>query len=172
MPPLLEQFLPVIGIFAVFIILLALIKVFLPTKKAGEIKYPYQAIPCLFTPAERSFLGVLEQVLDSEYRIFGKVRVADVLKVKKGGSRSNYQRAFNRISSKHFDFVICRASDLSIVLLIELDDKSHNKPKQQEKDRFLDLATEAATIPLLRVPCQKSYSTSELSSLIANSLPK
>ena len=172
MPPLVEQFLPIIGVFAVIMILLALIKVFSAQKKSGKIQYPYQAIPRLFTPAERSFLGVLEQSLDPEYRVFGKVRVADVLEVKKGVSRSDWQRAFNRISSKHFDFVVCRADNTSIVLLIELDDKSHNNPKQQDNDRFLDLATKAAAVPLLRVPCRKNYSTSEISSLIASHLPK
>lgn len=38
--------------------------------------YPYERQPSLFTPAERSFLGVLRQALGSDYHVFGKVRLA------------------------------------------------------------------------------------------------
>jgi len=96
------------------------------SKKNGKKVYPYQAISHLFTPAERSFLGVLDQAVYPSCRAFGKVRVADVLKVKKGMARSDWQAAFNKICSKHFDYVICRASDLRILLVIE----SHSLPEE------------------------------------------
>lgn len=151
---------------------MGVLKAILASKKVEGTNYPYQAIPNLFTPAERSFLGVLDQAIDAEYRVFGKVRVADVMSVTKGMTRSEWRKAFNRIQSKHFDFVICRASDSSILLLIELDDKSHKKTSRMERDDFIERATEAAGIPLLRIPCQRSYSTHEVSSLIATHLPK
>ncbi|WP_018231811.1 DUF2726 domain-containing protein [Thioalkalivibrio thiocyanodenitrificans] len=43
-------------------------------------RYPYVKIEGLFSPAERSFLGVLDQAVGDEYRVFGKVRVADAAK--------------------------------------------------------------------------------------------
>ena len=158
MTQLLEQLLPLIGVLIVVAIILGVLKALLAGKKPGEIHYPYEAIPNLFTPAERSFLGVLDQVIASDYRIFGKVRAADVMRVKKGMSQSEWQKAFNRIQSKHFDFVICRDSDSMILLLIELDDKSHKKTQRIDRDNFVEKATEAAGIPLLRIPCQRSYS--------------
>lgn len=170
MPQILEQLLPLIGILVVAAIALGVIKAILAGKKSGGIEFPYQAIPHLFTAAERSFLGVLDQVIKSEYRIFGKVRAADVMSVTKGMSRSEWQQAFNRIQSKHFDFVICGASDSSILLLIELDDKSHKKSGRIERDDFVESATKAAGIPLLRVPCQRNYSLEEMSSLILTHL--
>ena len=39
----------------------------------------YQAAKALFTPAERSFFGVLKQTVGAEFEIFGKVRVADII---------------------------------------------------------------------------------------------
>lgn len=172
MPQILEQLLRLIGVLFVAAIALAVLKALLAGKKPGGIKFPYQSIPHLFTPAERSFLGVLDQVINSDYRIFGKVRAADVMSVTKGMSRSEWKQAFNRIQSKHFDFVICRASDSSILLLIELDDKSHKKTQRLERDDFVEKATEAAGIPLLRIPCQRSYSAQEVSSLITTHLPE
>ena len=37
-----------------------------------------------FTDAERSFLGVLDAISDNDWRILGKVRVADVITPQKG----------------------------------------------------------------------------------------
>lgn len=120
----------------VFVILavVGLVVRMLPTAKAG---LPYRMDTPLFTPAERSFLGVLDQAVAGRYRVFGKVRLADVIDVARTRDRSARQTAFNRISSKHFDFVLCDPSDLSVVCAIELDDRSHGKAARGKRDRFL-----------------------------------
>lgn len=117
----------------------------------------YAKIGPLFTPAERSFLGVLEQAVSNNYRIFGKVRVADVLKTKANPSRSAWQTAFNKIAAKHFDFVLCNISTMEVICVIELDDKSHNSKKTQVRDLFLNNACEGADLKLVRFKAQKSY---------------
>lgn len=90
----------------VVIIVLAIIssKFKQPADQAG---FPYFKKPALFSPAERSFLGVLVQAFGDRYHILGKVRVADVVEPQKGLGQSKRQNAFNRISSKHFDFILC-----------------------------------------------------------------
>ena len=93
--------------------------------------FPYQRHTTLFSPAERSFLGVLDQAVAGKYRVFGKVRIADVATVRGTPNRSSWQVAFNKISSKHFDFVLCNPDDLTFVCAIELDDKSHSQDKRQ-----------------------------------------
>ena len=45
-----------------------------------------------------------------------------------------------------------------------MDDKSHSKKGRQERDQFLDKALEAASIPMLRVKAQSTYSIKEVSS--------
>ncbi|MGH8196269.1 MAG: DUF2726 domain-containing protein [Woeseiaceae bacterium] len=64
---------------------------------SAPIALPYVRKPALFSPAERSFLGALEQAAGNEYRVFGKVRIADVIERKRGLARSEWQRAFNRV---------------------------------------------------------------------------
>jgi len=88
-------------------------------------EFPYQRAGPLFTPAERSFLGVLDQAVAGRARVFGKVRVGDVLGPRKGLQRGASSTARNKIDRKHFDFVLCDPSDLSVICVIELDDKSH-----------------------------------------------
>ena len=53
-------------------------------QKKTPVSLPYRRAGPLFTPAERSFLGVLDQVLGAEHRAFGKVRVADLVTVATG----------------------------------------------------------------------------------------
>ena len=125
--------------------------------KHGSSTLGYRLRGPLFSPAERSFFGVLQQAASGNYVVFGKVRVADVLSPEKGLNRSNWQIAFNKISSKHFDFVLCDKSDLSVVAVIELDDKSHRSKKAQNRDAFLESACQSAGLALVRFPAQKSY---------------
>lgn len=125
-------------------------------------RFPYRLQPALFTPAERSFLGALEQALGDELRLFGKVRVADVVKVEGAGDRSARQRAFNRISAKHFDFLLCRPGDLAVVAAVELDDHSHGARKRRDRDDFLREVCEAAGLPLVNIAARRSYSIEEL----------
>jgi hypothetical protein len=147
--------------FLVFIVLAAL-----KNKQGGTdaVGFPYQPAKTLFSAAERSFLGVLDQAVGSEHRVFGKVRVADVATVKSGLSNSARQGALNRIAAKHFDFVVCRASDLAVVCAIELNDKSHSSQRAQSRDDLLLKVCQTINLPLLTVPTKQAYSPQEIRS--------
>ena len=75
-------------------------------KVAGQ-EFSYQLRKALFTPSEIKFYRELEQAIGEQFIVFGKVRVADIITPEKGLSKSNWQSAFNKISAKHFDFVLC-----------------------------------------------------------------
>lgn len=141
--------------------------------KGGSSEFPYQLSKYLFSKAERSFYGVLVQAIGSSGLVFSKVRVADVITPKKGLNRSDWQRAFNAISSKHLDFVICDPGDCSIKLAVELDDSSHGSAKAQKRDKLLNGACESAGLPLLRIKAAKSYVVADIQRLVreAISLP-
>ena len=154
--------LPVIGVLILLGTLAFVVKMVLPVFVKGHTALPYQKEPVLFTPAERAFLAVLEQALQGEFRVFGKVRVADVIKVRPGLSASARQQAFNRIQSKHLDFVACDRTDLSVAFVIELDDSSHGKHRRQVRDEFLDNALQAAGLPMFHFPVKRTYSVQDI----------
>jgi ssDNA-binding Zn-finger/Zn-ribbon topoisomerase 1 len=129
--------------------------------------YPYQNAGALFTPAERSFFGVLNQAVGKSAQIFGKVRVADVVVPRKGPSRSDWQKAFNKISAKHFDFLLCRNDDLSVICAIEVDDSSHNSKKRQQRDEFLRGVCNASELPLIQMPAKVGYVIDEVKQVLA-----
>ena len=146
-------------VFVVFIVLAAL-----KNKQggSGKLGFPYQPAKPLFSAAERSFLGVLDQAVGPEHRVFGKVRVADVAAVKSGLGNSARQGALNRIATKHVDFLVCRSGDLSVVCAVELNDKSHASQRAQARDELLANVCRVINLPLLTVPAKAAYSPQDV----------
>lgn len=138
-------------------------------QKAGAV-FLFRKQPVLFTPAERSFLGVLDQAIGKDFRLFGKVRVGDVLVPRVDLSKSARQTALNKINRKHFDYLLCNPGDLSVVCAIELNDKSHQQKHRQDRDAFLRDACLSAALPLIMFDAQRTYSVAEVSAKIAEAL--
>lgn len=154
----------------VLAIIAALLSQVLKRPVEGAKALPYVRIGNLFSPAERSFYGVLMQAIANRYIVFGKIRVADLIKPRPGLTPSERTSALNRISAKHVDFALCDPATLAIVGVIELDDKSHQAERRKDRDTFVDAALNAAGVPILHVPAQKSYSTTEVSAQIQKML--
>lgn len=71
----------------------------------------------LFSPAEFSFYKVLEIALqDTEYKILAKIRLGDLFNVNATGKY--LYRYWNKISSKHIDFLICNEKTHLVVIEI------------------------------------------------------
>ena len=119
---------------------------------------PYTASDELFTEAEQQFLTVLDKAVGGECRIFGQVRLADVINVRKGLDRKSLGRTFAKIRAKH----LCDPQTLAILCAIELDDSTHDRPDRRDRDYFLNHAMQAADVPLHRFPVRKSYDASEI----------
>lgn len=148
--------------------ILAALKAKKPLKSEG---LSFDSRDALFTPAERSFLGVLEQVLDTRYRVFGKVRLGDLVKPAKGLSNSKRTTALNRINQKHLDFVICSTADLAVVGVVELDDQSHGREDRAGRDEFVDQALASAKIPVVRFSAKKGYALQDVRTQLAEIIP-
>jgi hypothetical protein len=142
-----------------------ILKRYLPrttSKQDALTESAYKAKNALLTPAERTFYGTLKKAVSPGTEVFTKVRLADIVEPVKTPSRSQWQKAFNPIASKHVDFVLCEEHDLKVLCAIELDDRSHGNPKRQERDRFLNLVCESAGVPLLRIQAKRGYVLNEL----------
>ena len=162
----------IILVIIVFILLFVFKLKVKPQQKSEAFEHSYERLDVLFTPAERSFFGVLNQAINNDVIAFGKVRVADVITPKKGGVKGAWQTAFNKISAKHFDFVLCNKSDLSFICSIELDDKSHNSAKQKARDAFLEGACKSAGFPLIRFPAKSAYSVDDIRESLSICFPE
>ncbi len=129
-----------------------------------EEVFPYRVRDDFLSPAEFSFYRILSSILGTERVIQSKVRLADIFFVSRPNENVKY---FNKITAKHLDFLICDALTLKPLLGIELDDASHQRAERIERDEFVDKVFQAASLPLVHVPNQRSYSTREIETLIA-----
>jgi very-short-patch-repair endonuclease len=116
---------------------------------------------------ERAFFRVLQQAVGRGGLVMAKVRLADLVIPATGVGNQGWQAAFNRISAKHIDFVICGPDDVVPRLAIELDDASHRQATRKERDAFIEDACRSAGLPLLRVPAHRDYAMQELRSQLA-----
>ncbi len=118
--------------------------------------HPYHKIP-LFSEAEHAFYFILKQLTPDQFKLFAKVRIADVLAPEKNLSQKKWKAAFYQVSSKHFDYVLCDKKTLSVVAVIELDDSSHLEKKTKKRDAFVEKACLSADLKLLRFKCKRHY---------------
>jgi hypothetical protein len=105
---------------------------------------------------------VLEQAIGSEYRIFGKVRVGDIVSVRATAARGAWLRAFQQISAKHFDFVLCDRENFSIRCAIKLADPSSEAQQPEERDAVLENLCRSISLPMARIQGPRDFLAGEL----------
>jgi len=130
-------------------------------KKTGKLLFPYHLKDDFLTPAEQNFYRILKSATTEWAVIAPKVSLRDLFFAKSGDFNQN-RVYMNKIDRKHVDFLLFDPKTLKPIIGIELDDKSHQRPDRQQRDRFVDGVFDAAGLPLLHVPVRVGYSTREL----------
>lgn len=98
----------------------------------------------LLTNTEFEFYNKLKKITDKyNLTIFCKVRLADIIK-------TNDYSSFNKVRSKHIDFVICDKYT-NFLVFIELDDYTHNYYKNYKNDIIKDEIFENFNLKIYRI---------------------
>lgn len=125
------------------------------------------------TQTEYKFFGVLQEIIKDRYFIMPQVALSRIIEVQGGleryGTNSTYSN-FNRINKKTVDFVIFDKVYLSPLLVIELDDYTHNYFNRKLRDDFLDGALRASELNILHIKPQRHYDTVQLEQAILGQL--
>lgn len=109
---------------------------------------PYRQKPVLST-WERKALPGLQRQLPPGCHLCPQVRLAELLAVTTRDPSAR-QTALNRVASKSVDFVVVDVASGNARLIIELDDRSHDRADRQARDALVDGALRAAGIPIVR----------------------
>lgn len=120
-------------------------------------RHHYRAVH-LMTPTERAFFtGLRKTAAKRGILTLAKVRLGDLIRAeeKDRGGRA-------KVNQKHVDFVLCDAQTLGVIVVIELDDRSHDRPDRRRRDEFVDSALGMAGIPIRHVRVRRSTSLTEL----------
>ena len=119
--------------------------------------YPFEHAGPLFSPAERSFLGVLEQSVGAELRVLGKgpaSRSGPAGGEPGGGAE---ERRFQQDQPQACGLRALRAAhSLAVVAVVELDDRSHQRADRRERDALVDGVLAAAVSRSSMCPAGKA----------------
>jgi len=89
----------------------------------------------LMSAAERNFYQLLSSSLGSEYAVFAKVRVLDVVETGPNVTWMKAKKIEKTLAENFLDFVICRLPDMSIYGVIELEKFDNKEGKKSGKKR-------------------------------------
>lgn len=107
----------------------------LQTMSRGELsRLKVQPKP-LMTPPERRVCLMIERALPGA-RIHAQVSMGAIMNPAKGLSKSEWWTTFNKFSSKRVDFVAEDPETGQIILLVELDDRSHKARRDKDRDEL------------------------------------
>ncbi len=110
----------------------------------------YRLKPHFFSQSEFAFFQTLSSTLPADqFRIFPKVRLGDYIEPT-GSGRARYGN-WQRIKSRHVDFLVWDTHRGRPVLAIELDGHSHESTTVQATDAFKDQLFQTIGLPLHRV---------------------
>ena len=144
----------VVAVIAAAILLLFFIWLLLGRRAAGNAdlsEYPYEPRPLLTSNEERFYQALRPIAERYGLHILSKVRLADFVGVRPGLEKNEYGRYFSKIQAKHVDFLLADPEVLEPVLLIEVDDSTHEAPSRQSRDDFVDGVYREIGLPILHV---------------------
>jgi very-short-patch-repair endonuclease len=134
------------------IVLFVVIAFLLPKEKAG---YDYIKEEYVMSEPEQKCFNVFKEIIGERYYLFPQLHLDTFLKYKSFG-------AFRHINEKSVDFVLCDKQTFAPVLAVELDDRSHNRPDRQNRDREVERIMKTAEMPLLRIKEDDIHDRKEL----------
>lgn len=160
------------GTFTAIVVVLAIVIVIamVLAKRAGigisEPESPY-APKSLMTRSEMAFF---EKLCDAASRagaegVFPQVAMAAIVTTRKGLDQSTRMSARGRFSRKMIDFVLVDGS-MRVMLLVELDDPTHDAAKDADRDSI----TAAAGYRTLRIADGRRTSVAELERSIRSAI--
>lgn len=129
-----------------------------------QVRYEKASV---MTPGELRFYKVITYLFKDEYYILAQVRLANVVKIK---DKYFVWKRFNLLGSKCVDFVLVDKQTGESKLVIELDDRSHDKPERNKRDRFVDRVLKESNVPVLHKRYEKYYENSKLKAEVLSCL--
>ncbi len=125
---------------------------------------PVTAKPLLSRP-EQVLYGRLMRAFPGHV-ILAQVALSQLLKVNRRDAEDSGQSTSNRFRQLVADFVVC-APDFTALAVIELDDRSHSRNVQRERDQRKDRFLQSAGIKVIRVAASDMPNEAALKTLVA-----
>ncbi|PKG99835.1 DUF2726 domain-containing protein [Paraglaciecola sp. MB-3u-78] len=136
------------------------------------LAFPFKKKGNLFTPVERTFLGLIEEAVGNEFRILCRVKMSDILTIHQNVDKKTSKNAASRAGSKRLDFVLCSKEDMSPIIAIDLVHNNGKDGYKSQRDFYVSGALDAAHIPHVRIKVRSGYKAQDIRECIQAKLPK
>lgn len=113
----------------------------------------------IMTPNELEFFQRMRRALGSQYYIFPQVAMAAL--IRPAQSYRQHKEAYWNIQKKRIDYAIYDSA-MALICLVELDDKSHHRQRDNERDSW----TQSAGITTLRWESKAKPSEKQIRAMI------
>jgi very-short-patch-repair endonuclease len=123
----------------------------------------------LLSRAEQVLYGRLVRAFPGHV-VLAQVALSQLLTVDRAQAGSNAQAVRNRFQQLVADFVICEP-DFCALAVVELDDRSHQRDAQLERDRRKDAFVQAAGLKMIRLSVADLPNEAALRALVAAVAP-
>jgi hypothetical protein len=133
---------------------------------SDQIEFPFAVKRQLFTAAERQFLDLIENAVAGEFRVISRVRLSDLLSLRKDANHKIAKSALLRAGAKQVDFVLCNKSDMTPIMAIDLVYGQGPNGHNTQRDFFVNGALETASIPHVRIKAKGGYTKVEIKECI------
>lgn len=121
----------------------------LPRRVAGGFRAADYGRKPLLTRWELAALGEMRHELPASLHICPQVRLADLVAVRPAET-GEHRAALNRVASKSVDFAVIDTAG-QVLLVVELDDRTHERADRRERDRLVDAVLGQCGVPVRRV---------------------
>lgn len=136
----------------VLFVVLAVVALFIKEKAPEPVneEYLYKVKDSFMSEPERELYATLCRICGSAYCVFPQVALASVVdKVNFGSYRNELFRVV--------DFVLCDKKRLRPVLVVELNDASHNRDERKRRDEKVKCILQRAGLPLLALTFEEAF---------------
>lgn len=108
--------------------------------------YPWYSKKALLTDNETEFFLRLRAAAGDDFVVLAQVSMGALMSPSNRVPRNQRAGVRSRFAQKIVDYVICSPRTMEVVALIELDDRTHSKHKDQQRDAM----TRGAGYPTIR----------------------
>lgn len=131
-----------------------------------DVQFLYKKHP-IMSPNEACFFAQLRLAFPDLY-IYPQVGMEGIVTPAYGDKDSRFRPARNKVSQKRIDFVLCAQDGVSVICIIELDDRSHDERVEQDRER--DGITASAGYKTVRIKAAMNYEHSGIRQVISQAL--
>lgn len=126
-------------------------------------QWPYEPV-ALMTDAEVRFFRLLQEAIGYDYLIFSQVQLSRIIDA---DDDDNAGKWLNRINRMSVDYLLVDNDAQTPLIVLELDDWSHESDARQQADAKKDKALNCAGIPVMRFHGEQMPTAEVLSAEVA-----